>query len=376
MLPTLVIIVLVSGFLILVISLADKGKSRWVQFYAKGKDAGFSFKEIELMRQLAVKHKLEDPSVLFWSRDQLDQCIRSLVKNLHFSGTSGEQENQDFLSKLYDFRKKLEMEKPRIKKGLSNSRQVNEGQNLRVLVEGSGVFKSQLIKNTNSSITISRPTNSKISGTFSWQGLKLSIYFWREDDAGYVFDTEVQDEVFSKGLASLKISHADLFRTQKRKSIRVKMHKPAFLYLLTNNENLNSIEVEPGLKCFLQDLSDTGCALLIGGKAEPEMRVKVQFALNNAPIAMSGTVRSVQYKGDSDKSTLRVEADPLPIDIRNRILGEIFGTLPEEEEDLPFRVLEAEVEELTAESITNSGIDGDLGLESLGTSTKTGGVLL
>jgi len=225
-------------------------------------------------------------------------------------------------------------------------------------VPGSGVFKSQVIKNTSSYLTISRPTSNKHAGSFSWQGVKVSVYFWREDDAGYVFDTVVEDEIFSKGLASLKIAHADnLFRTQKRKSIRVKLRKAAFLYLLASDEEINTIESEPGLKCFLEDLSDTGCAVTIGGKAAADLRIKVQFALNNTPISMSGTVRSVSYKEDLDVSTLHVEADALPIEIRNKILGEVFGMLPDDEENLPFRVLEEEAQEITSEPFPLPPVD-------------------
>jgi c-di-GMP-binding flagellar brake protein YcgR len=240
------------------------------------------------------------------------------------------------------------MEKPRLKNGISDSRQISEGQVLRVLVSGSGVYRSQIIKNTNQYLTISRPSSNKLPGSFSWTGLKISVYFWREDDAGYVFDSEVLDEVYSKGLASLKISHAaSLFRTQKRKSVRVKLHKSAFLYLLTSEEDANKFETNPGLKCFLEDLSDTGCAITIGGKAASGLRVKMQFALNNTPIVMGGTVRSVEFKEDVNRSLLHIEADPLPIEIRNRILGEVFGMLPEEEEDLPFRLLDEEASGLS-----------------------------
>ena len=352
-LPTLIIIVIAAGILLLVITLTGKGKTGWLQFYTKGKEAGFSIREIEFLRQLAVKSSLEEPVSLFWSQNQLDICIRTLVRSMHLSG-GNDRGNQDFLSKLYDFRKKIEMEKPRIKNGISNSRQISDGQNLRVLVPGSGVFKSQTIKNSASYLIISRPTSTKFSGTFSWQGLKISIYFWREDDAGYVFDTEVQDEVFSKGISSLKLSHSDsLFRTQKRKSVRLKMHKSAFLYLLSREEDVNKLETKAGLKCFLEDLSDTGCAVTIGGKAQPDMRIKVQFALNNSPIVLCGTVRSVEFKEDLNRSLLHVEADPLPIEIRNKILGEVFGMLPEDEEDLPFRLLGEEAEGISAGSDKN-----------------------
>jgi c-di-GMP-binding flagellar brake protein YcgR len=311
----------------------------WVQFFAKGTDAGFSLKEIELLRKLAVRCNLEEPSSLFWSRNQLDQCIRTLVRAKRNGAEDEDMRDQDFLFKLYEYRKKIEMEKPGIKNGISKSRQISEGQNLRLLVSGTGVFRSQVIRNTPQNITISRPVNDKVSSSFSWIGTKMSVYFWREDDAGYVFDSEAIDEVFSKGISSLKIEHSDsLYRTQKRKSIRIKIHKPAYLYLLGPGENEGKAETAPGARCFLEDLSDTGCAVTIGGQAAAGMRIKVQFALNGVPICMNGTVRSVDYKEALQRSLLHVEADPLPLYAQNEILAEVFGMQDDGGEELPFRL--------------------------------------
>jgi c-di-GMP-binding flagellar brake protein YcgR len=340
----LVIIIAVSGLVGLFLSQSgkEKGKS-WIQFFAKGKDAGFSFKEIELLRRLAVKSALEDPSTLFWSQNQLDMCIRNMVRSVRLAGGT-DQATQDFLSKLYDYRKKIEMEKPRIKNGIADTRQIEEDQPLRILVGGQGVFQSKVIKNTAQYLIVSRPNNPKLSTSFSWNGLKLSVYFWREDDAGYVFDTDVQDEVFSRGTASLKISHGGLSRTQKRRSVRIKTHKVAFLYILDSDEPSDTIEMDPGLKCFVEDLSDSGCAVLIGGKAAVGLRIKVQFILNNVPICISGIIRSIEYREESDRSLLHVESDPMSIETRNHILGEVFGMLPEEDDELPFRALDEEAE--------------------------------
>jgi c-di-GMP-binding flagellar brake protein YcgR len=342
---TLVFVVVVLGLVFFFISRSKKEKSgNWIQFFAKGKDAGFSFKEIELLRRLALRCNIDDPCALFWSQNQLDIAIRSMVRGIRMSGESDEQGTQDFLSKLYDYRKKIEMDKPKNKNGITNSRQISEGQPLRILVTGTGVFKSQVVKNTSQYLTISRPVNTKVSSSLSWNSMRISVYFWREDDAGYVFDTDVSDEVFSKGISSLKIEHTDsLFRTQKRKSVRIKLHKAAFLYLAKEDDTPGKIEMTPGLKCFLEDLSDTGCAVTVGGQANAGLRVKIQFALDNTGISMLGTVRSVEFKEDTNRSILHIEADPLPLEIRNQILGEVFGMLPEEDEDeLPFRVLDEE----------------------------------
>jgi c-di-GMP-binding flagellar brake protein YcgR len=319
-----------------------------IQFFVQGKDAGFSFKEIELLRRLAAICNLDEPCSLFHSQQQLDICIRSMVRTIRMSGEDKEQGTQDFLSKLYDFRKKIEMDKSRIKTGISSSRQITEGQHLRVLVVGTGVFRSHVVKKSDMDLIISRPSNTKIISPMSWKDIKISVYFWREDDAGYVFDSEVLDEVYSKGISSIKIDHSDsLFRTQKRKSIRIKLHKAAFLYLAKDGDVQGAIEMEPGLKCFLEDLSDTGCAVAVGGKAEAGIRVKIQFALDNSAICMLGTVHSVDFKEDINRSLLHIEADPLSTEVRNQILGEVFGMLPDDDgEELPFRVLDDEAAEI------------------------------
>jgi c-di-GMP-binding flagellar brake protein YcgR len=353
LLPALIIIVVVFGLAFFLVSRSKKETpGNWVQFFAKGKDAGFSFKELELLRRLAVQCNLEDPTALFWSQQQLDVCIRSMVRSIRMSGESEERGTQSFLSKLYDYRKQIEMDKPVIKNGISNSRLISEGQFLRVLVAGTGVFKSQVIKNGGDCLVVSRPVNPKIVTSLPWVGMKISVYFWREDDAGYVFDSEVIDEALSKGISSLKLSHSDsLFRTQKRKSIRIKLHKAAFLYLARDDDVPGKIEITPGLKCFLEDLSETGCAVTVGGRAEAGTRVKVQFALDNTAICMIGTVRSIDFLEAANRSVMHIEAEPLSLDIRNQILGEVFGMLPEdEEEDLPFRILDDDAADINGQA--------------------------
>jgi c-di-GMP-binding flagellar brake protein YcgR len=375
----LVIIVVVAGVMGLVLSRSNSNdKKSWVNFFAKGKDAGFSIKEIELLRRLAVKSALADPSSLFWSQNQLDSCIKNLVRSIHLAGGCN-QDTQDFLSKLYDYRKKVEMQKPKIKTGITNSRQIEEGQPIRILVNNTGVFPSKIVKNIGQYLTIARPVDTKLPTGFSWIGLTLSVYFWREDDAGYVFDTEVEDEVYSRTTPSLKINHGEnLFRTQKRRSIRIKTHIPAYLYILQGNSPSRNIEMEPGLRCFIEDLSDTGCAILIGGKAATGLRVKVQFILDDMPICLSGTVRSMETKEAENKSHLHIEADPMVLETRNQILGQVFQMLPEHDEELPFRIIENESEDQNSvdtievsESAKNAAKAAEIAAEIAAVETST-----
>jgi len=319
----------------------DKAGKNWIQFFTKGKEAGFSIRELEQIRRLSKDCKIEDPVSIFTSQKQLEICIRSVVNSVRMSGESEDPAIQDFLSRLFDYCKEVGIKNSEKKSSISNSRQISEGQALQVLVTGTGVFKSEVVKNIESYLTISRPSNAKMTSSMAWTGLRISVYFWREDDAGYVFDTEVIDEVFSKGISSLKVEHNDsLFRTQKRRSLRVKIHKPAYVYMAGESDPYK-METAPGLRCKLDDISDTGCAFTVRGQAVTGLRLKVQFALDRIPICIPGTVRSVEYQQGSNISLVRMEADPLPIPVRNHIMCEVFDMLPDEDEDeLPFRVTE------------------------------------
>jgi len=319
----------------------DKVGKNWIQFFTKGKEAGFSIRELEQLRRLSNNCKLEDPVSIFTSQKHLEQCIRSVVNTVRMSGESEDPAVQDFLSRLFDYCKEVGIKNAEKKSSITNSRQISEGQALQILVTGTGVFKSEVVKNIESYLTISRPTNAKMTSSMQWTGLRISVYFWREDDAGYVFDSEVLDEVFSKGISSLKVEHNDsLFRTQKRRSLRVKIHKPAYVYMV-NDADPHRMEKAQGLRCMLDDISDTGCAFTVRGQATTGLRLKVQFALDRVPICIPGTVRSVEYQQGANLSLVRMEADTLPIQVRNHIMCEVFDMLPDEDEDeLPFRVTE------------------------------------
>lgn len=336
------VIIIILFFL----SRQKKEKSgNWLQFFAKGKEAGFSLRELEQLRRVVTNCNIQDPALIFSSQKQLETCIRSIINEIRMSGESNNPGVQDFLSRLFDFCKQLGIKSSEKKSSIVNSRQISEGQSLRILVPGTGVFNSEVVKNVANYITISRPVNAKFTSSMQWHGLRISVYFWREDDAGYVFDTEVTDEVFSKGISSLKIEHNEsLFRTQKRKSLRVKLRKPAFVYMVNDNDDPFKMERLPGLRCMLDDISDTGCAFKVLGQASVGLRLKLQFSLDRVPICMPGTVRAVEYQQGNNTSIIRMEADLLPVSTRNHIMCEVFDMLPDDDEDeLPFRVLEEEV---------------------------------
>ena len=42
--------------------IAGHGSFPWIQFYTKGKESGFSFREVGLLRKIAIETQIENPT--------------------------------------------------------------------------------------------------------------------------------------------------------------------------------------------------------------------------------------------------------------------------------------------------------------------------
>ena len=85
----------------------------------------------------------------------------------------------------------------------------------------------------------------------------------------------------------------------------------------------------PGLKCVVQDLSEDGVSVLIGGKAKVGLLVKAQFYVGDDQIVMSGTVRGAEYDVEKSQSLLHVEAMQPSPRMRNLIRSHVYNVGPD-----------------------------------------------
>jgi c-di-GMP-binding flagellar brake protein YcgR len=327
----IIILILVSiSVFVFLIKWKNKGNA-WLQFYVKGKEAGFSNANIKLLKELARHSGLARPAALFWSQAQIDNCIKKFIHDIKREKTESLPANQEFLAKLYDFRNKMEMNRPIYKNGINSSRYIDDLQPIQVAVADAGVIKSKVLSNKPSSISIESPDSAMFPANFNWKQKPLLVYFWRKSDAGYCFETNVIEEVLTNNPPILKLAHSDkLIRTQSRKSHRVKMRRVALLYRVENGDGSPGTEVMPGIKCYLEDLSDSGCAVTAGGTAPAGIRVIVQFVIDKTPLSVSGVVRGVEYNAEKNTSMLHIESDLIPMSAKNKIFGAIFGMITDE----------------------------------------------
>ena len=333
MLPMILLFTLLFIVLTLIVLLrrAGGGYFPWIHFYTKGKEAGFSFSEVNLLRKVAVEGRLNNPTSLFWSIKQLDRSIRGSMIRFKSEGVLDEVENMEFLSKLFDFRKNVEMKLPKYMIWLTTTRKITKMQFLKITLPGLGTYMSQVVENQRRYIAITYPEGPKLPPGFEFKGGELNIYFWRKDDAGYVFKSRVLEDHMDRKVPILYISHSNsIIRSQKRNSIRVDINIPAHLYpLRTIGHATEDLEEKRGIRCRLQDLSEDGAALLIGGHGKVGMNVKIQFKLSDTNLVMCGVVKGVSFHQNKNTSIIHIQAVPLSNRTKNRILAYIYNLFDE-----------------------------------------------
>lgn len=360
---TLVVIIIVLLAIIGLSALYSVFKNQ-IHFYITGLDAGFSIFDLSTLWQTSQLCDLEQPTSLFYSLNSLTKCMSHIQSQSQSNGEENSAKNQLLMTKLFDFRTKIQNESDE-KKGLSSTKTLEKGQKLRIILPGKGVFASEVVNNGNM-IVIPVPKQNNlipISGE-DWVGKVISVYFWRKGDARYVFDSTVEQQGLYLGKSSLYLRHSyNLVRTQKRKAVRSACEIYGQLFIVRNSEHTDSIETNNGYKCLIQDISESGALIKIGGKGVENIKIKLQFSIHNKLIIMIGVVRSVEFNEETNQSLLHFECTKIDPIMKNEILSFVYNMLPENEKEILEAIAQTD-DDITPEEKINQTednvIDSDL----------------
>ena len=317
-----------------------------IQFFSTGQDKGFKFSEILLLWKLAKEAEIEEPLSLFVSVPTLNMAISKIVMDSKSDGTETLESTQNFIAKLYEYRTKIDLEHEN-KKGLESTKYLEKGQRLRIILKGKGVFVSEILS-VGHEIIIRVPLQNNVAviPANDWVTHEVSVYLWRKGDAGYVFDTRVTNAGTFQGQSVIYLAHTNqLERAQKRKSIRAACQIYAQLYFLTEEiPDYDAVEISDGYKCLLEDISEDGAMIRIGGKGKQNIKIKLQFDIDDRLIIMFGIVRAVEYNQQENQSRLHFECLHIEKEMKNKILEFIYRDLSEETKDELTALAEVEQE--------------------------------
>lgn len=312
-----------------------------IHFFAIGLDNNFKFREISVLWTLAKETKLKNPLDLYDSMQILNKSISTLIENAKTKGTYKTRKFQSFLEKLYKYRTRLALDHEN-KRGLESSKFLDKGQRLRIILKGSGIFYSKIVDNEHELIvSMPRQYNKQAKRYVSllpekWENQEINVYLWRKNDACYAFDTKVLKAGFFLGTEVLFLRQSyNLQRIQKRQSIRTACQIYAQLYLIkSKNVDYKAVETEQGYRCLIEDISQDGAMIRIGGKGENNINLKLQFLIDDTMIVMFGIVRAVEYNANLNQSRLHFECTHIDSAMQNKILSFVYNIIPNEQKDL------------------------------------------
>lgn len=322
-----------------------------ISFFAAGNDNGFRFSEVRALWRLAKEAEMQFPEDLFHSLPLVSDAISRFVEEIRRNGTESLKKNQDFLSRLYAYRTRISLEHENAK-GLLSTKYLSAGQKLRIVLPGRGVHLSEIIESsTDLFVKVPRQRDRQPVDGASWVGHEVSVYLWRKGDAGYVFDSKVLDAEVRLGSPALRLRHSsNLLRTQKRKSIRAKCQLDAQLYFISGDEiDFDRVETSAGFRCVVEDISEDGALIRVGGRGEKGVGMKIQFNIGDSLVCMFGVVRAVEYNSTFNQSRLHFECVHLDEPMKNQVLSFVYRVLPEKQKEEADALAEIEAEEAEAE---------------------------
>lgn len=353
----------VTFVIILIIILAIMGavytafKAR-INFFITGLDAGFAFTEISMLWNAAELCNLEQPTSLFYSLPSLTKCMTQIS---NITSADNTQKNQLLMTKLFNYRTKIQNEADE-KKGMTTTHSLDKGQPLRIILPGKGVFASEIVGNGNFLvINVPRQKNLIPYTGEDWVGKVISVYLWRKGDARYVFDTTVTQSGLFLGKSALFLKHSsNLVRTQKRKAVRVKCQIYGMLYIIKKDKiDINAIETQNGFRCLIEDISEAGALIRIGGKGVQNVKIKLQFNIHNKLVLMVGVVRTVEFNEENNQSLLHFECTHIETSMRNEVLKFVYNMMPENEKEVMEALEQTEDDEKEALSHEEQTAEGE-----------------
>lgn len=331
----LISIILLASLAIILTGLYSVFKTQ-INFYITGLDSKFSLADLSLLWSVAKICELENPTSLFYSMASLSKCMTQITTKAKENGTENDAKTQVLLTKLFNYRTKLQNQSDD-KKGIDDTKFLDRGQKLRIILPGKGVFVSEILNNGKEMI-ISVPRQKDLIPITAeeWVGKVINVYLWRKGDARYVFDTTVTGHGLFIGESSLSLRHSNnLVRTQKRKAVRAKCDIKAQLFIIKEEiVDYRTIQTKDGYKCLVEDISEAGALIRIGGKGVSNVQVSLQFTIQNMLCVMYGVIRTAEYDEQNNQSLLHFECVHIEQEMKNQVLSYVYNTMSQSDKEV------------------------------------------
>lgn len=300
----------------------------YFNFYSEGKKNNFSNAQLQSLWKALKDSHIKEKSRIFLSNKTLQEATAILInKSNLLVDTTEKKLLNELVTKLYDIRTTIELEKGKIESILKSTNEITVGQICVLVFINVGQFYANLIENNQSGLKFR--SIGELPKTYNFKNADdVTVYLWKKNDAGYVFKTTITNiERTNAGTVFFAKHSKKIIRTQKRKSIRAESDFDALLFLQHPQTPANIIpESINGVKCKIKDISEDGALVFVKGRAVKGLKAKLQFELETQKIVMFVKSTSFIYSTSQHISKIHFFCEKISEENRNAVLSYVYKT--------------------------------------------------
>jgi len=227
----LAVVAVVSAMILLgrFVTIASASRRRrhdWASFRAMAQEKGLDRAQTNLARQMVRAARITRPYMLLASPRWFDRGVEALMRDLQ--DTESYANRQQIDQQLGLLRRKLHFLAGYRDMPLATTRGIQPNQRVRLSAKtdsGERHIHAVVWDVTETEILLSWASDEPGRGQMTI-GEDLTVYFWRENDAGYTFHSRAT-RIFSSPVSGIALEHARrLERIQRRNFVRAPVTTP------------------------------------------------------------------------------------------------------------------------------------------------------
>jgi c-di-GMP-binding flagellar brake protein YcgR len=274
-------------------------------FRRTAKSLGLQKHHLALLEYLLRATKAVRPFQVFSSPAVLDDVLRKGIYALQQNHSLKEEDRQRRMSAIFQIKQIIERNTRR-SGGIRSTTTLRTGQSVEMITEKGERHRSRVVSSMRDILAVAAPQGPDGMARRWPRGTRIRRSFWREGDAGYVFESKVLGYDTVKGTLCFLVHHAKtLRREQQRRFRRTDLNRPCFFYpihvvSLEGRRGGRRAVVQENMRLLgnLLDISAGGCSINSAYPLKTGSLCKIEFELGRRQhMAVFGKVRAVGRQG-------------------------------------------------------------------------------
>jgi len=160
-------------------------------FNTLSKSSNLNIDETRILFNLITKNRIKYPLTCFTNAKLLDDILKKGIKEIHLNKTLNSKQKNEKIDELIDIKMKIESNSKK-NIGIKSTHLISENQKIIVFIRGKGYFYAT-VRNNSKDFLVFEFISDLINKRLLNKDEFIKVYFWRNEDAGYIFETKILD---------------------------------------------------------------------------------------------------------------------------------------------------------------------------------------